>query len=1100
MKKFVSMAMVAAMTTSMVPATAFAGVGEVEATAKIVDAWTMTKDFDGNVVNDDKDSVPELQIKITDTNYKKTTVDNEDYYAEITVSLDNAELDDSFTTDNIKVILGSEAKDEMAADQNSSSAAVTTAQKKVNAVKKELYGEAMDPAAPEEGSLAKALEDAEAELETALSTVAPPADLDEQIAADADVIAAKATQTAAAEAVTEAEEAVEEADIAVATAAAAVTTATTAITTYKYDMGTDDPADDKTVEQLTTAVNDAKGDYDDAKEALAGGTGSQDDVDAAALALGTAKDNLAAAEAEMAELEAAKTEAETALETAEGAVEEVADALEAAKDAKTEADDAVTEAEGVARAKILAASDDATVVAAAEAVEAAQAAVREAEGRLETAETELEEAKAKDDANTEAAGSTDFKVVPVEGFSKAKAAMKDVDEFTFGIKGKLHTGDVISIDLATVMDKTSVGRQATLDVESDDLNLDVADLVYVGVEDYGITATTKKLATVAEDEEATLEKDLKIESVVGNFQVDQTIELKLNNGFEFKKAWKGFTGDDYTVVDVDGNKAIIEVDTETDEIVIKANELTIVADGAKSGDVATITVKATASDKDGNKVDKAFKATTKVEVMKVVDYTVIMSVEEDEDLPLIYSGTNVNNAGITDDSDHMSLEVTIEESFPGAWSMRKGFNLELPDGVYVTDVNVVEAENFYQTVGGVQDAGDWDEAFKNAYQDGDHKNFEFDKRVFDDVNTELADDEASVTFELELVADPTFAGDVTLKFTGDLVDEQEVTIAKFMPIAVVEAEQNDMKIDYRYTEIPTEIKVTETAAGLWKEGSQFWMAIDKDVIEFEEDATFEATNGMEIDDLEDNDVKFKSLDEGVPAIGFEVEEESDEAATVTISDMSLFMNRNIPAGPYDLIAKNTAAEAYLVQKLFAEDTHTSWTAHDAADCDDECFIADVEDFSDVVKEAFINVVTAGREQDDASFTTKVVVPVGESYIVSGENTVELDVPAYVSAAGYTMLPVRAVANALGINNNNVIWNGETKTVTILYGQRIITMVAGQKVINVNGSAIPASAAVEIVDGRTFLPMRDLATALGVTDITWDAATKTATLNGGVVAE
>ncbi|MDY3926582.1 MAG: copper amine oxidase N-terminal domain-containing protein, partial [Anaerotignum sp.] len=131
----------------------------------------------------------------------------------------------------------------------------------------------------------------------------------------------------------------------------------------------------------------------------------------------------------------------------------------------------------------------------------------------------------------------------------------------------------------------------------------------------------------------------------------------------------------------------------------------------------------------------------------------------------------------------------------------------------------------------------------------------------------------------------------------------------------------------------------------------------------------------------------------------------------------------------------------------------------------------------------------------ASFTTKVVVPVGESYIISGEKQITLDVPAYISAAGYTMLPVRAVAVALGINTNNVLWDQATKTVTILYGQRIITMVAGQKVVYVNGSAIPASASVEIVDGRTFLPMRDLATALGVTDITWDAATKTATLNG-----
>ena len=124
-----------------------------------------------------------------------------------------------------------------------------------------------------------------------------------------------------------------------------------------------------------------------------------------------------------------------------------------------------------------------------------------------------------------------------------------------------------------------------------------------------------------------------------------------------------------------------------------------------------------------------------------------------------------------------------------------------------------------------------------------------------------------------------------------------------------------------------------------------------------------------------------------------------------------------------------------------------------------------------------------------------MVPVGENYILSGENKIELDVPAYINDAGYTMLPVRAVANALGIDKNAVLWDQPTRTVTIMYGQRIITMTYGQKVIYVNGSALPASSAVEIKDGRTFLPMRDLATALGVLDIQWDSVNRTATLNG-----
>nr|WP_243423571.1 copper amine oxidase N-terminal domain-containing protein [Anaerotignum lactatifermentans] len=130
------------------------------------------------------------------------------------------------------------------------------------------------------------------------------------------------------------------------------------------------------------------------------------------------------------------------------------------------------------------------------------------------------------------------------------------------------------------------------------------------------------------------------------------------------------------------------------------------------------------------------------------------------------------------------------------------------------------------------------------------------------------------------------------------------------------------------------------------------------------------------------------------------------------------------------------------------------------------------------------------------FTTKVVVPVGENYLISGDTQIELDVPAYINADGYTMLPVRAVSTALGIDNNSVLWDQDSKTVTILYGQRIISMTYGQKVMYVNGQAIATSSAVEITDDRAFLPMRDLATALGITDITWDDTTKTATLNGG----
>ncbi|NCC16680.1 MAG: copper amine oxidase N-terminal domain-containing protein [Clostridia bacterium] len=628
------------------------------------------------------------------------------------------------------------------------------------------------------------------------------------------------------------------------------------------------------------------------------------------------------------------------------------------------------------------------------------------------------------------------------------------DEVTYELAGALAEDDVVAIALESNMTKVSVGKTATVSVDSEMVTVD--DLVYATIADKGITASVKKTVSVAVDEVATLNsKGITIEPIVDNsYAVGTEFTLKLSKGFEFANTAVAGIAD----WAIDGNEATFTAPS-VDEFTLTGIE--IEATTAVVGDVATI------------KVTAKNVGTASVEVATVVDYKVTLSVDEDEDVPVIYSGTDVNNTGLTDDSDHMTLEVTAEESFPGAWSMRQGFNFSLPEGVYVTDVDVTEAENFVQN-GVAVGTAEWEAAFTAAYDKGDYTGFTFAKRVFDDVNTDLSSDPASVTFQLQLVADPTFEGDVALGFEGSLVDTQEVTVAKFVKPYTVAAEQNDVIIDYRNTAIENPITITEAEAGLWAADTDFTLTVDRgDMIEFEDDATFTASEASEMT-LKDEKTANGQL-------AFTVKAESDEAAVVEIKDIALFMQRNVPAGAYSLEIDTTMSTTYEAQAIYA------------ASGDDQ-LIEDVCDYSNVVKEAFINVVTSGRDQDNL-FTTKVVVPVGEAYLMAGETKVELDVPAYICAAGYTMLPVRAVSKALGVNTNNVLWNAEAKTVTIMYGQRIITMTVGKKTINVNGSAIPASAAPEITNSRTFLPMRDLAVALGVTDITWDATTRTATLNG-----
>ena len=679
-----------------------------------------------------------------------------------------------------------------------------------------------------------------------------------------------------------------------------------------------------------------------------------------------------------------------------------------------------------------------------------------------------------------------------EAYTVKDFDVTDEDEFEFTVEEKgdaenaaqFKRGIVIGIDLSGVqMDKVSKGKTATISIDSDDATITNGDdLVFASVEAKGIKASVKDTVDVATEEVAEL-KELKIEPAVGDTlgavaKNGTDIRLKLNSGFEFVKSDLTLSTDKGTPVpDTTWDDDEVTFENIGDGITggeyFKIEGLKVEATSAKAGATATIKVYV-----DGND-------TVSVEVAKVVDYTVSMTVDEDEDVPVIYSGVNVDNKGITDDSDHESLEVTIEESFAGAWNNSKDFTLSVPEGVYITDV--VNATLEESELNGYDDEKAW---FEAAYEEGDYVDLTFKRRGWTETdpngNGAASKDPAELTFTLVLVADPNFEGDVTLKLTGDAVDEQEVTIAKFVKPYVVEAQQNDMQIDYRNTEIPTSVVVKEAEAGLWDKGTKFVLSLDK--IDFDDEGTIavDDKSGLEV---KDDEVKTTTVD-GDDAVYFVVDSRSDdEPATVTISGLQLYMDRSLPAGAYDLeMVSPEMNDPY-------ESTVVLNGTKDKVD-DENRTIADINDdfVSYTAKAGFVNIVTAGRE-DTESFTTKVVVPVGESYLISGENKVTIDVPAYINANGYTMLPLRAVAVALGINSNNVLWDQSTRTATIMYGSKIINMTYGQKVVYVNGAMIPATAAVEITNDRMFLGLRDLGNALGVTDITWDGATRTATLNG-----
>ena len=89
--------------------------------------------------------------------------------------------------------------------------------------------------------------------------------------------------------------------------------------------------------------------------------------------------------------------------------------------------------------------------------------------------------------------------------------------------------------------------------------------------------------------------------------------------------------------------------------------------------------------------------------------------------------------------------------------------------------------------------------------------------------------------------------------------------------------------------------------------------------------------------------------------------------------------------------------------------------------------------------------------------------------------------------GRTMLPLRAIGEALGME---VEYDVETATAVLTINDKIITHVVGTSTFNVDGEEFDGVAPSVIIDGRTLMPLRMLADAIGA-DVEWDAATRTA---------
>ncbi len=126
----------------------------------------------------------------------------------------------------------------------------------------------------------------------------------------------------------------------------------------------------------------------------------------------------------------------------------------------------------------------------------------------------------------------------------------------------------------------------------------------------------------------------------------------------------------------------------------------------------------------------------------------------------------------------------------------------------------------------------------------------------------------------------------------------------------------------------------------------------------------------------------------------------------------------------------------------------------------------------------------------------LVVTINETkYQLRGRN-MEMDSAPFIDANDRTMLPVRVVANALGISDNDISWDNTTKTACFTRPDgKVVACTVGSNIIKIGDEEVEIDTAPVIRNDRIYLPMRALFNAFNVSDdhIAWDGAARKVTV-------
>ncbi|NLK97628.1 MAG: copper amine oxidase N-terminal domain-containing protein [Epulopiscium sp.] len=439
--------------------------------------------------------------------------------------------------------------------------------------------------------------------------------------------------------------------------------------------------------------------------------------------------------------------------------------------------------------------------------------------------------------------------------------------------------------------------------------------------------------------------------------------------------------------------------------------------------------------------------TEKIKVGTYVEYGVKITVE-DKERELIsgrYYAADEND-------DYKLLKLTIEEGVVDSWWSQRNTTIKFPKGIKVREAKIDDLSE----VTGIA---------KKATLNNSNFKVNKDRDLITLNNLDVnPGKKGKVVLLIWVSIEADYEGDITAVVGGPaLPEETEVVLGKAFKAVNATFKATELQIGYKEVAV-SDIEITEAKAGALVVGETLYLK--PEYMSFDDDFAIEV-------EVTEGDLQIGDVDYVKGAIAIDIKRASKEASTIKISGAGVYVDRTVAEGSYAL---EVYGEAFL-------QNNKDLTGVEPA----EGFKTKSLDFKE-----FIKVVTpaphkgeAGGAAITASFT------VGSSEYTVGDQVATADAAPYIQD-GRTMVPVKYVAYALGIDPQQVQWDQASKTVTI-YGDKVVNITIGSKSIVVGGTPVPMDTEAVVKDGRTFVPIAFAARALGV-PYRFDDATKTVTFN------